>query len=227
MINNWNRAFQLSKGKFISILHDDDLLSNNFLFTSKKIIESKLRNIEWSGFGFNNFYLKKGHKPKKLIINLILRFFSIKFRKLSPNRLFFGYPFQGTLGIIFNFEMIKRYGFFNSELFPSSDYFFISYLALTSNFYILNKKTNFYRILDNESFNPSLINGWVKHSLLLREYMLKNNLIFPILRFFNSMIFDAQKMGFSKSWENKVIKRNITVLTFNFIRNIIIFFNLL
>lgn len=153
MFGNWNRCLELAKGKWISILNDDDLFCPNILNDFFKQDVSK-----YSCIMFQYKYLIEHHKTslQKFIDYLI----TLKLRKtsiVSFDSYYWGMPHMGSLGVFFNKEKALEVNGFPEQYFPINDWIFFSkYMYKNGSGLKINKASAYYRIGVNESMKTEV-----------------------------------------------------------------------
>ena len=83
MFGNINRCFELARGRYVSLLHDDDLLCNGYLKSIKKFLYTKCNCVINNFTFFSNTIpdsgLDKRHMTYKEHIKYLIRMFIIFF----------------------------------------------------------------------------------------------------------------------------------------------------
>lgn len=134
MTSNWNRAIELCRGEYITILHDDDALFPQFLSSMNKalckydpdLLSCYCRFGEQLEFPDNDkartYRVHEIRQSKCLLTNIT--------------------PFPGVL---FKKSCALALGGFNEELFPIADYVFWTNCCLRYNCFVLDGILAFYR----------------------------------------------------------------------------------
>jgi len=130
MMANWNRCIELSRGKWVSILHDDDLLMDNYISKAmetinKLSVEAIFFNFDMVGSKFNKNVKEKSsliQNLKKGVKNL-----QKEVKLLPPSKFYYDFGSWGTLGTLFLKKHAIELGGFNDDYYPISDYVFFSY----------------------------------------------------------------------------------------------------
>ena len=149
MTGNWNKLFELAQTNFVVMLHDDDLLYNDYV----EKVECILRKYNYArpaGGGAppppSNYKNIPKRDSKKMTIKSIIPFdFS------------FGNSCAPT-GVLIKRSVFINLDGFNDSYFPSSDYEMyvrLSYLGKT--FKLFDYTLSLYRISENESMNSDTI----------------------------------------------------------------------
>ncbi len=164
LFGNWNRCIELAQGEFLSIINDDDWLSDNYMATVSKFIEERpLTDL--------------------LLVGLtVIRDGKIQFEtqntKYSLNKIFlieflYGNINPGSLGILFKTDLARKIGGFNNLFFPTADaVFLINYLLASKHAYRINERLANYRISINESLKTSVQVSNIKLDKLLRNQLI-------------------------------------------------------
>lgn len=192
MINNWNRCVELASSKWICFLHDDDLLTIESIRLSLNLVNSNSEidciisnTITFSDISDIIFLSRNNEniKPK-----------SKSFKKLSNksvvlwNQNHFKAP---TCGMFIKKDVIIDLGGFNSDFYPSSDWYFM--IKLCSRYFVAEPtyKTGYYRWAINESLSEKTLIGFAFDSAYIRDYFAGRS----ILGLFVKRIF-----GYAQHW---------------------------
>lgn len=165
MFGNWNRCIELSRGEFITILNDDDLLANNYLSTVL-FFKDKLKKIDALLVGHNvlreNIQKKTDFPPTEVKPN--------ECSKIYPINFLFGNINPGSLGVFFKKESLIKIGGFNDLFYPISDYvFFLNYVVEFKEVYRISNRLDYYRLSVNESLKTNIQVDNIKLGKLLRS----------------------------------------------------------
>lgn len=175
MFGNWNRCIEIARGKYISILNDDDLLNEDFIEKSLKLLTkepsatavaaafSKLHNARLIEVFQHNDWLKQ--IDRKL-------FWQSGARKLDFDAMIVGNRIPGTLGVLALKSAYVSLGGFNAAMYPASDYVF--WLLFIRNFELLLLKENLsiYRWEVNESQRAEVSDSFHYCNFLIRRHLL-------------------------------------------------------
>lgn len=169
MLGNVNRCAELARGKYISYLHDDDLLLPNYIENVKEILlesETKACIIPCRYIFFESqdlsrqYSLEKKRKIKRFLV------------KMNPIRLFTWRPVSKinvednvyawqncycapTCGVIFNKDIFSKHGFFSGSEF-AWDYTTFLDLNRNEDIYILHKPLSVYRMTSGASLRAEV-----------------------------------------------------------------------
>lgn len=158
--NNWNRLFQYCKTKYLIMLHDDDVLFNNYLeamdyFVKRMPNVSALncRKITWDG----KSEIRHHGTPSREIIR----------HNIYTN--FLHFSFGTPSGCLFNLADVREIGGYNEEYGNALDYTLIMELLLRGKLCVQTKnELMLYRWGNNASTKFEVL-----HNLLENDYRLK------------------------------------------------------
>lgn len=171
MYGNWNRGIELAKGKWIAILHDDDLLNSNFLSESMEIVNSLNGNV--GCLSCKKKIFKQGDE-----LDLINRgLHEERVQRIYPFDNYTGFVLGAPTGALLKKSCVVSLGGFNPDYFPTCDFCFLVYLNLHYPCYLNSSELLWYRIQDNESLKlhimqQSIIQDYYLLSQLMRLYFI-------------------------------------------------------
>lgn len=172
MFGNWNRCIELSRGEYLTILNDDDLLNNEYLSIVTSIVDQK-NHVDALLVGFQAI-----DSEGKMIWNTPNS--TPKITKLLSLDLLFGNINPGSLGILFSKKSLIKIGGYDETYFPSSDYMFlVKYLVNFENVFYLNKVLTKYRLSVNESKKITTLQGFIDIDKKIRDSFIT---IYPKLK---------------------------------------------
>lgn len=172
MAGNWNRLFELSKGDYLVMLHDDDLLLPNYLISSINFINNNDVGI----LKPRQFYVKTNN------VNINLNDYNLnntkaKFKKINC---FDNYS-KSILGAptcaFFKKEYVIKLGGFNQDYYPSLDYCFFVLFSKYFNVYTSNIRVSVYRYYVNGALNLDVKEGFIKVDHFLQKDILREHKI--------------------------------------------------
>lgn len=119
-IGNWRRLYELAKGDYVIMLHDDDMLFPYYLQLSFSLLENE--NYKYKLL-YPQYYISRNRQiPEKSIPH------SLKYREMSPEDYLvtqWGLP----SGLMIEKDKYNRIGGYTEDFYPINDQFFI-YRAL-------------------------------------------------------------------------------------------------
>lgn len=224
MVDNWNQCLRLAKGKYITILHDDDMLSLSFADEINKMLstEGRIRNI----FGFRSMLLdQRCNKPvarKSSINNLI----NIVSKKLSLRKnyctektavdFFISNQFCGTVGVVMNREVAISLGGFDPLWYPISDYeFWCRWVSIIGSIPIIDKSVGLYRMRENESMRYDVREAFISMSTRLRKKMISAGFVPKTFGRLVSYLSKVQSLSISRDWRVQSDKNTSRLDIFN------------
>jgi glycosyltransferase involved in cell wall biosynthesis len=153
MVGNWNRCVELSKGEYVTILHDDDWLDQNFLEEAIKRIDGEKALIFKVKLHDERIGLIKERNSSKDFLKAIIHKITPNKHKLSLFDFFLQPIASGTLGVLYKRNILMDLGGFDETKYPIQDYLLhIDYLLHSGCTFWKIELAN-YRILMNESKN--------------------------------------------------------------------------
>ena len=194
MYGNMNRLIQLSNSQVTVIIHDDDLLLPYFLRNAFKIMTAK-ENIDVL---FTDKVLWDSNSTSLKTLKLPVSKDSTYLRKLGLLDFYFCNQFPPT-GVIFRTKKVLELGGYNTEVYPSNDYYFNIKAVLNSNVYFLDKPSFIYRWGVNASLKKETIIGFMKVDIPLQKWIANKGLLFKLL-------YPIVYVNYSNSMYNFLIK---------------------
>lgn len=170
MAGNWNRLFNLSKGEYVIMLHDDDLLEPYYMNTLLRVLR-KLNTPD--AIYFQNTKIGKVYNDPNKYRDAL---YSIN---IKPFDFLFGCVVQ-FFGACFNRISVIKLGGFSNTYYPSLDYeFFVRLSNLGKSYSVKGFPLVKYRILDNESMKTeTLLNFLVMDNKIKNNILLNYSFIF-------------------------------------------------
>lgn len=176
MFGNWNQCLNLAKGKYITLLHDDDLLLPEFARQMNRLLKQGSLDHEIVSFSVGNWDLRKDRPDKNLSIFSGLKKIlkkclpSASSETKSVAELFFYNPFCGTLGIVMSRHLALSLQGFDKDWYPIADYeFWCRWVCKIGLIPFVRKPVGRYRIQQNESLRIEVRQGFVSGSTALRQ----------------------------------------------------------
>lgn len=213
MFGNWNRGISLARGKYVTILHDDDLLLPAFAAElNARLLEQDAEPL--SILAFQAAILdQRENRPSDTPADRVVGEQPLsapqvkgtgKIRHIGPNDLFFGNPFCGTLGVVMRRDLALSIGGFDSSWFPIADYeFWCRWTALIGKMPVVSERVGLYRMRQNESMVPQTRGAFVTKSRELRARMIANRLVPGFYSLLLSASARVQKLMIDRDWRAK------------------------
>jgi len=167
MIGNWNRCAELVETEYFSLLHDDDLLKENYVNEVLGII-SKYPAID--GLCIETDSISSPTWEKGLLKNSKIENLKFQLRRISKRVLprIIKFPLHAnillgniygppTCGMLFKRESFLESGGFDPRFFPSADWLFMIFFDYHYNVLKYKNTLGTYRWIENESLNFNTI----------------------------------------------------------------------
>jgi len=199
MVGNWNRCIELARGKYITILHDDDWLDINYLEEATKRISGEKALIFKVKYHDERIMGKKRKKYIKKILKLCLHKITPKSHNISLFDFFIGHMAAGTLGILYKKNILLELGGFNEMNYPGQDYILNINYKIFAGCTFFKKEIANYRIAANESLKiamkfPELMNNVRSDMAKLINYPTW------FLKFLQSSLYIINKKSINQFW---------------------------
>ena len=178
LCGNWNRASMLAKGKYIVMLHDDDMISCKLLTVLHLFIsnhpETDMVGMNMQGTPYTEAFDFVGVNAKNKIQN-------ITYEELNLTDVYFG-NYIGIVGMTYKKSALLSYGGFKDQCYPNEDTIFIANIAKYGKLYRLNSEyiLTAYRQLVNLSQSEKIIVEIITLMHYLRQQSASNNIITKI-----------------------------------------------
>lgn len=214
MTGNWNRAIELARGEWITMLHDDDILYPTFLYSMEKILTNNSYNFIVNQQDIGDIYTVKDPECNTIELKLKkIRNITFGFSNISP-----------VIGILFKKDIFEKVGGFNEKFYPSMDYaFWVKYCLNSDKAYITNQKVGFYRKAVSESNKKKTALIMAKKDYEIKRLTLKALGVNKVLTFYILFIVRNSLGKYLKYSKNVNIKEIKEVYKKNF--NTRIYFN--
>ena len=221
MTGNWNKLFELSQTDFVVMLHDDDLLYDDYVEKVECILKKYNYDINALYLPQQMFSTKENipHRKEQ-------EFYSVK---LKLQDLFLG-NICNLVGACFKKEVIIEQDGFDQNYYPSLDYeMHFRLIQKEKSFIILGSPLTLYRILENESMKPNtLLNFLFQDERIIqannRKYFFYK-VLFPF--FYKEYALQAmishQKTYHHKDFEREIKKERVRVIN-KVVYKILLFF---
>lgn len=181
LFGNWNRGILLARGKWVSILNDDDLLDAAclaLLFASiarddtidaiipcKRYLDQRAANGDAPRSGHGLGATLFGYARSLLL------FRRRPTRRLTAGTFFWGNVTGNPVGFVFKKEVAIGLGGFFAEEYPSSDHLFFARVADRFHFRQHKTVSATFRVAANESLKYDTVLAGMQQSLLLQRSM--------------------------------------------------------
>ncbi len=208
---NVNRGVELAKGKWVALLHDDDLLAPDYLVLIEQYIKAcsrwkyPLAYIRTKHLQFIEEKELPDYGERKKIENS----FFIK-RELWVETLLrgFGPTYVNSCGSLVNREALFKIGGYNEKQNPIGDATLgLMFMKQGYSIYATEQVLGFYRQGENLSVKKETVLSFLEADFYLREYLYARN---AITRLFGRLFREAQyaesvdrRIGYGKKYHEK------------------------
>lgn len=160
-LNNFNRAIELAKTDYVGMIHDDDLIVQNYMQILKKIIPFLRKNNKIGMISSGKKFFYSSHYKCDEIVDCK----KVCLKRISkPCITHYGTTLTGipSCGFLFNRKAFIDNGGFNFD-YPSSGDAFLAAIMIESGYkiYSFETLTGYYRVFDNDSLNLNICKGFI------------------------------------------------------------------
>lgn len=159
MCGNWNRCIEMCRGKYIVMLHDDDMLGPYCLKTLYEVIlksdHPTVLGVGYEVFGDNR--RPQFYKPDK-----------VSFQYINKKDFFFGESLN-IAGMTFERDFIYKMGGFADEYYPNEDSYFIYQAIVHGRVVRIPYVLAGYRVEDNLSLKDDTLEKIIYMTEKMRE----------------------------------------------------------
>lgn len=202
MCGNWNRATDLARGKYIIMLHDDDVIDHKYLKMLFKVISS---NPEANVIGLpsTTFSTSGNFEFSKINNDKDENDFKISYLKICD--IYFNKNIS-IVGMTYKKSTLLDYGGFKEELYPNEDTFFIAYNARINKVINIISDYSFtaYRQLVNLSQSENTMNKIITYMHFFRTQSYSENACTRIANKGEKYILHDYISGAEKFWNMKL-----------------------
>lgn len=175
---NWCKCLQLARGRWVTLMDNDDLMSDGFLSACLDVVEhrpdARLVGTRYAirdarKVDRDRTSLQLGHRLKN---RLLYGGRSIRSRRLGSSDFFVDYPFAGVTGVLMDRECALSIGGFYPGHWPAADAIFIARFIQAYPSYLLPAPLVTCQIFDNAASRESVMEDLVRQGLELREELI-------------------------------------------------------
>jgi len=177
MAGNWNRCFELSKGEYVVMLHDDDLLLPSFIAKCIKILEFKQNTAILKPLAINWI-----SDIQEISLTEFSYKDSNKIQRLYDISNFSTYWLGPPSGCVFRRKNVFDLGGFNQDFYPYMDFCYTVICCQKYPVFLYHNRLSVYRIMANDSLNLSTLLSsfegvYFLRRKILRKYKIPNRII--------------------------------------------------
>ena len=195
LCGNWNRGLELCRGKYVAMIHDDDVLSPWFLVSMLRAIEDNKRPLILGvkSINFTSKAKPKFSQPEKL-----------KYRHVSKRSFFFG-RYLTIAGMTVDRERVIELGGYSEEYYPNEDTILIYQAVLKGKVINVENELAGYR----KEVNLSLSEGTMQKIIEYTEHTRRNIAKYEgfanlFMKFFDREYLYTYAVGANKGWSTNV-----------------------
>lgn len=179
MFGNWNQCINLARGKYITLLHDDDIFLPDFAAQMNNLLGPGTLDSEIVSFAVGCLDLRVDRPENsafylnnlKKILKKHLPGPSVEIKDAAE--FFFSNPFCGTLGVVMNRQLALSLEGFDKNWYPIADYdFWCRWVYQIGPIPFIPRPVGLYRMQENESLRLDVRQGFVSGSSALRQRMI-------------------------------------------------------
>lgn len=213
---NFNRGVELARGEWVAFLHDDDLITDDYLEKIKKLLNKYDKNkdigyIKTETIVFSDLQDLKNKNKESLNISRMSRILWGKLKRIRKiNSLILGYsptciPSCGTL--VRKLAMIDVGGF-NPDYYPSFDAYPGYQMIGKYKVYQTYEPLGYYRWSINVSLKKDTILGFLEANYYFRQFLYKENLFF---HFYGKVLGEAYYSKNVDEWKQKASQQGVEI----------------
>jgi len=231
LYNSVNIASQMSRGRYISLLHDDDILYPDYLLNVFSFLKKKgnvkclivNRNIIFKNKNISiNIFFKLFiyiiFFPVFLIRILFKNYFKIITLKEGLTYLLSNVYKAPSCGTLFEKDTFIKSGGFNQDYWPVSDFYYFLRFNKDNPVFFLKKKLSCYRWLDNLSQNKSIQLSSFEHLAVFFNSIQPLNSINKYYSFFKNEVLYSKFLMIDKEYRNEIIKNYTQLNKINYLK---------
>jgi len=201
MFGNWNQCLGLARGRYVTILHDDDLLLPAFASQVNRRLGARHFAGDILGFRVSILDEREGQSieshagRRSSLVRCLSRLrarFGVETTTMTLNVFFFANLFCGTLGVLIRREVALKIGGFDARWNPIADYeFWCRWLTLVGDIPLAKVKVGMYRMRQNESMRVDVRRAYVTRSYALRRKLIDDG---AVPRVFDRLLVPLSEM---------------------------------
>jgi glycosyltransferase len=179
MFGNWNQCIALARGRWITLLHDDDWLAPAFLSSMLPLLERGINfavcRVASGSSGPNLAALQRGRDSDHVV-------------DITIDDLIFGTPSPAP-GVLILRQLLIRIGGFDAANYPCADYLTYSKCAAQVQSARLNRTLAYYRTTDSQTFKGNTLQMMIRQSNQIKKDLLRRASTGSALTYILSMAF--------------------------------------
>lgn len=218
MFPNWNRCVKEARGRWITILNDDDMLMPAFLDQMLPRIDLEGDNIAYACdvtiLDQRDLPLQQSRISKILsVIKGHIRSRSNLLIPITTQKLFWSHVSGTGLGMMIPKRMIENIGGFYPEDHPTADYFFHVRLASAGRIYRVPERLGIMRVQVNESQKPETLLRFLVNNFRLRSALIHAGFVPASWAKHLSELISYERRAFARMWGVKLSQSDVKAAT--------------
>jgi glycosyltransferase involved in cell wall biosynthesis len=179
MFGNWNQCIALARGRWVTLLHDDDWLAPTFVSTMLPVVED--------GFQLAVCRVATGTSGlSQAAVSHALD--SSRISRLTIDDLVYGSPTPAP-GLLIERQLLIDNGGFDATKYPCADYVAYSICAAKSRSARLHRTLAYYRTSDSQTFKGDTLLQIIRQSIEIKQELLQRAPWLSNITFILSMAF--------------------------------------
>ncbi|KQN89859.1 hypothetical protein ASE95_16985 [Sphingomonas sp. Leaf231] len=218
MFPNWNRCVKEARGRWITILNDDDLLVPAFL--DRMLAHIDLARGDTAYTCDVSILDQREARPRRRRIapalsatKGLIRSGGRSLVPITPQKLFWAHVSGTGLGMIFPKAMIEKLGGFYPEDHPTADYFFHVRLASAGRLYRVPERLGVMRVQVNESQKPATLLGFLVNNLRLRSALIQAGMVPASWARYLPALISRERRAFARMWGVPLSRSDVQAAT--------------
>lgn len=179
MFGNWNQCLALARGRWITLLHDDDWLSPGFVSAMLPLVRNGIDfavcRVAIGSSGFDPRILQRARDSDGI-------------SPLTVDDLVFGNPTPAP-GLLVLKQALVAAGGFDPATYPCGDYITYARCASGVRAARLDRTLAYYRTTDSQTFKEDTLRAMVRQSIEIKQGLLQNAPAASTLTYILSMAF--------------------------------------
>lgn len=164
MTGNWNQGIALARGRWVSMLHDDDWLAPQFISTMLPLMQSGAEfaacNVKTGNQDFNPKILHRSRDSNRV-------------SAITLDDLVYGNPSPAP-GLLISREKLIKINGFDHENYPCADYATYIQCARNGKSSRINRTLAYYRTTDSETFKGNTLQLMIEKSDKIKRELLRD-----------------------------------------------------
>lgn len=169
MFGNWNRCLKLANAEWILILHDDDMIEDNYIEEMMKVVRKYPESV-CIGCSHKEIDIdgRQTVQKESALFRIKKRLETDKLFEIQMKDMYYVHPID-IMGCLLHKETAAAAGGFDERWYPVSDYIFLLNLVARGQVLQLEKPLLQYRIAVNISYRMDHVIGCLEADVSMRK----------------------------------------------------------